>query len=75
MPDDSRRDGADVWKNSLDIAAERGTISPMPDNLDKAAEVVGDAVGTIETAAAEAGSRVRQGLSEAATTIGTSEDG
>ena len=45
----------------------------MPDKLDKAAEVVGDAVGTIETAAAAAGSRVRQGVSEAATVIGASK--
>jgi hypothetical protein len=45
----------------------------MPDKLDKAAEVVGDAVGTIETAAVAAGSRVRQGVSEAATVIGASK--
>jgi len=45
----------------------------MPENLDKAAEVVGDAVGTIETAAVVAGSKVRQGLSEAAATIGNSK--
>src|ERR1700684_1455759 len=45
----------------------------MAHKLDKAAEVVGDAVGTIETAALTAGSRVRQGVSEAATVIGASK--
>jgi hypothetical protein len=45
----------------------------MPGKIDKAAEVVGDAVDTVEAAAAVAGSRVRQGLSEAATAIGSSK--
>jgi hypothetical protein len=45
----------------------------MPTKLDKAAEVVGEAVGTLETAAAAAGSRVKQGLSEAATAISGSK--
>ena len=45
----------------------------MPAKIDKAAEVVGDAVGTVEAAAAAAGTKVRQGLSEAATTIGSSK--
>ena len=42
---------------------------PMPSKLDRAAELVGDAVGTIETATATAGTRAQQGLSEAATAI------
>jgi hypothetical protein len=45
----------------------------MPSKVDRAAEFVGDAVGTIETAAATAGSRVEQGLSEAATVIAGSK--
>ncbi len=48
-------------------------LASMPGKIDKAAEVVGDAVGTVEAAAAVAGSRVRQGLSEAATAIGSSK--
>src|SRR5580692_4300927 len=70
---DACRDHGDVLKNSVDIAATRGTISPMPERIDRAAEVVGDAVVTIETAAAAAGSKVRQGLSDAATAIGSSK--
>ena len=44
----------------------------MPNKLDHAAEVVGDAVGAVEAATATAGKRVKQGLSEAAATIGSS---
>jgi len=38
----------------------------MPGKIDRAAEAVGDAVGTAEAAAAAAGSKVRRGLSDAA---------
>src|ERR1700733_885098 len=44
----------------------------MPSKLDHAAEVLGDAVGAVEVATATAGKRVKQGLSEAAATIGSS---
>jgi hypothetical protein len=47
----------------------------MANKLEKAAEIVGDAVGTIETAAAAAGSRVSQGLSEGGAAIAASETG
>jgi hypothetical protein len=45
----------------------------MPSKLDHAAEVVGDAVGTVGAATAAAGKRVQQGLSEAAAAIGSSD--
>ena len=45
----------------------------MPNRLDKAAGLVGDAVGTIATATAVAGSRLRQGLDEAVTAIEASK--
>ena len=45
----------------------------MPNRLDKAAEVVGDAVGTLETASTAAGSRLKQGLNEAVTAIESSK--
>ena len=41
--------------------------------LDKAAKLVGDAVGTVETATAAAGSRLKQGLNEAVTAIEASK--
>jgi DNA-binding protein HU-beta len=44
----------------------------MPSKLDRAAALVGDAVGTIETATGAAGTRVQQGLSKAATAIAES---
>ena len=40
----------------------------MPSKLDHAAEIVGDAIGTVGAA----GKRVQQGLSEAGTAIGSS---
>ena len=45
----------------------------MPSRLDKAAGMLGDAVGTIETATARAGSILRQGLDEAVTAIEASK--
>ena len=45
----------------------------MPGKLDHAAEMVGDAVGTVGAATTAAGKRVQQGLSEAATAISTSD--
>ena len=45
----------------------------MPNKLDHAADIVGDAVGTVGAATAAAGKRVQQGLSEAAAAIGSSE--
>ena len=44
----------------------------MPSKLDRAAELVGDAVGSVGAATAAAGKRVQQGLSEAGTAIGSS---
>lgn len=41
----------------------------MPDRLEKATKLVGNAVGTVETATAAAGSRLKQGLKEAVTAI------
>jgi hypothetical protein len=50
-------------------------LTSMPDKLNKAAEVLGDAVGTIETAAAAAGSRIRQGLGEGGNAVADSKTG
>ena len=44
----------------------------MPSKLDHAAEIVGEAVGTVGAATAAAGKRVQQRLSEAETAIGSS---
>ena len=41
----------------------------MPDRLERATKLVGDAVGTVETATAAAGSRLKQGLKKAVTAI------
>lgn len=41
----------------------------MPNKVDRAAESVGDVVGTIEAALATGGTKVQQGLSQAATAI------
>ena len=45
----------------------------MPSRLDKAAELVGEAIGTVEAASTVAGARARQGLSEARAVIEASE--
>ena len=45
----------------------------MPSRLDKAAELVGDAIGTVETASKVAGKRTQQGLREAKAVIEASE--
>ena len=41
----------------------------MPNKLDHAAEIVGEAVGAVGTASAAAGKRLQEGFSEAAAAI------
>ena len=45
----------------------------MTNRLNRVAEVVGDAAGTLEAAAAAGGSKAREGLDDAAATIAKSD--